>query len=338
LPEREENTEVAGMNVLNGNGRLLEIKDLIKYYRRGRKLITALDSVSLHVDRGEAVGLVGESGCGKSTLARLVLGLGPPDRGSILFDAADMLSLRGEALRRKRKGIQIVFQDCGSVLNPRLTVGAAITEPIANFNPPDSVCLDKKLKYLFEMVGLEKSLADRFPHQLSGGQRQRVGIARALAPEPFMLVCDEPVSSLDVSVQSQIIDLFLELKKGLKLSYLFISHDLAVVNQICDRVAVMYLGRLAEVMPVTELVSGAMHPYTQALVSAIPANNPEKRGFPCLQLRGEVLPVVERRGCLFAPRCVEAQSCCYETVPCLVEISPGHSVACHNIKEKTKTS
>ncbi len=330
MPEYiHKNTEPEG-DIFSPGSRLLEIRDVVKRYRSGRRNVTAVDNLSLYIDRGEVLGLVGESGCGKSTLARLTVGMERPDRGSIVFGGVDLSSVRGEQLRLLRQGIQMVFQDSGSALNPRMTVGAAVAEPLGNFNITSTAAREKTAGDLLERVGLGRSMADRFPHQLSGGQRQRVGIARALAADPKLMVCDEPVTSLDVSVQAQIINLLLELKTALSLSYLFISHDLAVVYQMCDRVAVMYLGRLVEVLPVERLVSESLHPYTRALVAAVPAENPRRRGYPNLRLTGEAVLPEAGRSCLFAPRCTAAEPRCFDECPSLVEITPGHTVACHH--------
>ncbi|WP_428487815.1 oligopeptide/dipeptide ABC transporter ATP-binding protein [Rhodopila sp.] len=313
---------------------LMRLDDLRKSYRLRRGLtdrlrginrgVTAVDGVSLSIQRGGILGLVGESGCGKSTLAQLIVGLLEPTGGKILWDGANLKTLAGSARLEYRRGVQMVFQDTHSSLNPRKRIRTILTEALAarGLHKPDRA---PRVATLLRQVGLDAQLLDRFPHELSGGQRQRVGIARALAMEPALLVADEPVSSLDVSLQGQIINLLRQLNEDLGLTIVLISHDLAVVARVCDSIAVMYAGRVVESGIPDQVLTTPRHPYTQALLDAVPRGL-ERRG----RKRG-VLPVeagATQGGCHFRARCALAQSVCTEQDPALRPSGPNHDVAC----------
>jgi len=292
------------------------------------RVVRAVDGVSLRVAAGETLGLVGESGCGKSTLARCVLRLIEPTRGRVLLDEEDLTALPEEALRRRRRDIQMVFQDPTASLNPRLSVAATVDEPLALHTPLAGAGRRERVDEVLEEVGLGAGLRDRYPHQLSGGQRQRVNIARAIATHPRLVVLDEPTSALDVSLRARVILLLAELKRRMGMTYLFISHDLSTVRYLCDRVAVMYLGVLVEEAPAAELFDHPAHPYTRALLSCIPVPDPDVAP-ERLRLSGEVpSPIDIPGGCRLRGRCPLAQPVCAEPVP-LREIAPGHTVACH---------
>ena len=295
---------------------------------RAPRVVRAVDGVSLRVAAGETLGLVGESGCGKSTLARCVLRLIEPTRGRVLLDGEDLTALPEEALRRRRRDIQMVFQDPTASLNPRLSVAATVEEPLALHTPLVGPARRARADEVLDEVGLGAGLRDRYPHQLSGGQRQRVNIARAIATRPRLVVLDEPTSALDVSLRARVILLLAELKRRLGMTYLFISHDLSTVRYLCDRVAVMYLGVLVEEAPAAELFDRPAHPYTRALLSCIPVPDPDV--VPArLTLSGEVpSPIDIPTGCRLRGRCPLAQPVCAEPVP-VREIAPGHTVACH---------
>ena len=292
------------------------------------RVVRAVDGVSLRVAAGETLGLVGESGCGKSTLARCVLRLIEPTRGRVLLDEEDLTALPEEALRRRRRDIQMVFQDPTASLNPRLSVAATVDEPLALHTPLAGAARRERVDEVLEEVGLGAGLRARYPHQLSGGQRQRVNIARAIATHPRLVVLDEPTSALDVSLRARVILLLAELKRRMGMTYLFISHDLSTVRYLCDRVAVMYLGVLVEEAPAAELFDHPAHPYTRALLSCIPVPDPDVAP-ERLRLSGEVpSPIDIPGGCRLRGRCPLAQPVCAEPVP-LREIAPGHTVACH---------
>jgi oligopeptide/dipeptide ABC transporter ATP-binding protein len=314
---------------------LLRVEHLSKYFpaRDGMGVIRAVDDVSLHIEKGETLGIVGESGCGKSTLARLILRLIECSGGAIEFDGADLLAQGASALRKQRRHMQIVFQDPYASLDPRMTVEKIVAEPLDIHRVGTPAQRRREVASLLELVGLDAGAARRYPHEFSGGQRQRIGIARAIALKPKLIVLDEPVSALDVSIQSQILNLLLDLKARLDLSYLFISHDLAVVEHVGNRVAVMYLGQIVETGPASEVLTAPLHPYTQALVSAIPGGGPEDGpgvGRERIVLAGEPPnPGDLPGGCRFHPRCPKAFERCRHEAPRAHAPGPGREVACH---------
>ena len=318
---------------------ILNIKDLKMYFPVTRGLlrrkvadVKAVDGVSFRLKRGETLGLVGESGCGKTTIGRCILRLYQPTEGQILFEGEDISSFPEQKMSHIRKKMALIFQDPYSSLDPRQKAGNIVGEPLKIHRIVSSQSEYKdRVEQLFRLVGLDTSMISRFPHEFSGGQRQRIGVARALACEPSLIVCDEPISALDVSIQAQIINLLEELQEGMKgLTYLFIAHDLSVVKHISDRVAVMYLGRVVEITRSKTLYENPLHPYTRALLSAIPIADPfveEKR--ERIILRGEVpSPLNPPSGCAFHPRCFQAMPECSEAVPPLRDIGGGHEVAC----------
>jgi oligopeptide/dipeptide ABC transporter ATP-binding protein len=315
--------------------KLLEAQDLSCHFRlagpwgRG-PVLKAVDGVSLALTPGETLGLVGESGCGKSTLGRLVLALTPPTRGRIVFAGEDLARVSRQRLKELRRQIQIIFQDPYSSLNPRMTVGQILEEPFVIHHLGRRLKRRAWVEELLAEVGLTAEVGDRYPHEFSGGQRQRLGIARALALKPRLIVADEPVSALDVSIQAQILNLLAQLQQRHGLTYLFISHDLGVISQISNRVAVMYVGRLLEMASREVLAQARLHPYTEALLAAVPRPTPE-RTFKPPALKGEPpSPVNVPTGCPFHPRCPEAQPpLCRDTVPAFRETAPDHWVACH---------
>jgi oligopeptide/dipeptide ABC transporter ATP-binding protein len=313
---------------------LVSARDLVKRYRvrsglvGSRETFAAVDRVSFDVGRGETLGLVGESGSGKSTTGRLLLRLEEPTAGHVLFEGDDWLSLRGEKLRRKRRDLQIVFQDPQTSLNPRMTCGAQIAEPLRIQRIARGPEISERVAALLDDVGLSRDTTRRFPSELSGGQRQRVAIARALATRPKFVVCDEPVSALDVSVAAQVLNLLAELRERSGLSYLFISHDLAVVSRVADRIAVMYLGRIVETGAAEEVLARPLHPYTVALLSAAPEPDPFDRR-PRIALAGEPpSPAAPPTGCAFHPRCPIARPRCRDETPALAASPDGRRVAC----------
>ncbi|MHB2168601.1 ABC transporter ATP-binding protein [Alsobacter sp. R-9] len=314
---------------------LLSVRDLSKVFRgrsRGflmpRPETRAVDGVSFDIARGETLGLVGESGCGKTTTGRMVVRLLEPSAGSIRFDGQEISTLSGQALRALRRDLQIVFQDPMSSLNPRMTAGELIVEPLVVHGVGDGAARAKRLAALLDIVGLLPHHAARFPHEFSGGQRQRIGIARALALSPRFLVLDEAVSALDVSIQAQVLNLLRDLRSELSLTYLFISHDLGVIRFICDRVAVMYLGEIVEIADRTALFSAPRHPYTQALLASIPEIGVGKRSFH--PLKGDVPSASNPpQGCRFNTRCPHATDLCRTVRPALTEVASGHAAACH---------
>jgi oligopeptide transport system ATP-binding protein len=315
---------------------LLEVKNLKKYFpvrggifSKAIGYIYAVDGVSFYLNKGESLGLVGESGCGKSTTARAILRLIEPTEGEILFEGKDVCKLDHGGMRSIRRDMQIVFQDPYASLDPRRTVEQIIGEPLDVFQVSTKKERKDRIAYLLQKVGLSPDHARRYPHEFSGGQRQRIGIARALALNPKLIIGDEPVSALDVSIQAQVINLLEDIQKEFKLSYIIIAHDLAVVEHVCDRIAVMYLGRIVELAKDRELYTSPAHPYTVALLSAIPVPDPnitKKR----IILEGDVpSPMRPPSGCHFHTRCPLKKEACETTVPKLIEIREGHFVACH---------
>lgn len=316
---------------------LVSVRHLTKHFpirtgllQRVTGAVKAVDDVSFDVAAGETLALVGESGCGKTTTGRTLLRLIEPTSGSVHFDGTDLLALRGEALRRMRRHLQIVFQDPYGSLNPRMTIGAAIREGLIVHQLAEGAEADRRVARLLDEVGLRPEYAARYPHEFSGGQRQRIGIARALAVEPRFIVCDEPVSALDVSVQAQVVNLLQDLQRDRGLAYLFIAHDLAVVAHMADRVAVMYLGRIVELAPRRELFGTPRMPYTKALLSAVPVPEPGAERQRILLPGDPPSPANPPRGCVFHPRCPHPlkDAACTQFVPPLEEKSPGHFVAC----------
>ena len=296
--------------------------------------VKAVDGISFDINKGETFGLVGESGCGKTTTGRAILRLYQPTSGSIFFEGKDILKLSPKEMHRLRREMQIVFQDPFSSLNPRMTVESLIGESLIIHNMFRGQKLKERVHYLLDVVGLQKNHANRYPHEFSGGQRQRICVAQALSLNPKLIICDEPVSALDVSIQSQIINLFEDLQEEFKLTYLFISHDLSVVNHICDHVGVMYLGKIVEVAPKATLYESPMHPYTEALLSAIPIPNPKDKREKIV-LEGDVgNPINPPSGCRFHTRCSLAEDICKEEEPVMIQAQNKHYVSCHMRKRK----
>jgi oligopeptide transport system ATP-binding protein len=320
---------------------LLEVKGLRMHFPVTEGMLTrlvgevkAVDGVDFTVRRGETLGLVGESGCGKTTTGRCILRLERPTAGEIIYDGVNLTGLRRKELLALRRRIQVIFQDPYSSLNPRMTVGAIIDEPMKVHGiEPHATSRGERVRELLSICGLNPNFADRYPHEMSGGQRQRVGIARALALNPEFIVCDEPVSALDVSIQAQVVNLLEDLRERFGLTYLFIAHDLSVVRHLCQRVAVMYLGRIVEIADSDTLFDAPLHPYTQALLAAVPVPDPsieQTRIFRPVQ--GEVpSPINPPSGCVFHPRCPIAVESCKHTRPEPREVRPGHVVACSQV-------
>jgi oligopeptide transport system ATP-binding protein len=326
-----------------GASALVNVQHLTKYFpvthglvlQRQVGLVRAVDDISFEIQRGETLGLVGESGCGKTTAGRTLLGLYPATSGEVFIDGQDMRRAHGSNLMTIRRKAQIIFQDPYASLNPRWTVNSIIAEPLRvhRLLSTEKERTDR-VKELLQLVGLSASHLNRFPHEFSGGQRQRIGVARALASNPLFIVCDEPISALDVSIQAQVVNLLEDLQDKFDLTYLFIAHDLSMVRHICDRVAVMYLGVIVEMAERNELYENPLHPYTQALLSAVPIPDPKKdRARKRTPLRGEIpSPLKPPSGCRFHPRCPIAKAHCAERVPEWREVAPGHWVACHEVK------
>ena len=320
------------------NEAFIKVDDLVMHFPIKRGVIQrqvgavhAVDGVSFDIKEGETLGLVGESGCGKSTTGRTILQLYKPTSGRVTFDGVDLVSLKGEELRKMRRKMQMIFQDPYASLNPRMTVANIVGEPLMVHSVANAKEIKERVEHLLELVKLNPSFADRYPHEFSGGQRQRIGVARALALQPSFIICDEPISALDVSIQAQVVNLLEELQEQFNLTYLFIAHDLSMVRHISNRVAVMYLGIIAEIADRSELYANPLHPYTQALLSAVPIPDPiadAKRQRVILE--GDVpSPVNPPSGCRFRTRCPIADKVCAENRPEFRELKPGHFVACH---------
>ena len=332
-------TQEASVSGVKTGENLLEVKDLKMYFPVTSGIILqkkiadvkAVDGVTFNIKKGETLGLVGESGCGKTTTGRAILQLYKPTAGSIIFEGKDLTELSGSEMRAMRREIQVIFQDPYGSLNPRMTCGDIVGEPLTVHKLTDSKAEYRdRVAELLTVVGLNPYMADRYPHEFSGGQRQRIGIARALAVNPKFIVCDEPVSALDVSIQAQVINLLEELQEQFDLTYLFIAHDLSVVRHISDRVAVMYLGHIVELADRNELYENPLHPYTRALLSAVPIPDPlVEAGRERIILTGDVpSPLNPPAGCVFHTRCPVAIDDCQAEMPELREVSPGHWVAC----------
>ena len=310
---------------------LLEVKNLKKYFKTARGTLHAVDDVSFTVDKGCTLGIVGESGCGKSTMGRAIVQLHDPTAGQILFDGRDVTHLKKKEFKAYNRDVQMIFQDPFSSLNPRMSVFDAIAEPLRN-NPDKLTDLDRQVFSLMDTVGLAQRLADSYPHELDGGRRQRVGIARALALNPKFIVCDEPVSALDVSIQAQILNLLMDLQDELGITYMFITHNMSVVRHISHNICVMYLGQLVETSPTKELFSKPLHPYTKALLSAIPSTDIHHKKERII-LKGELVsPIDPKPGCRFATRCPYACEACSQPQE-LREVLPGHYVSCCRVEE-----
>ena len=308
---------------------LLEVKGLKKYFSTPRGMLHAVDDVTFTINKGQTLGVVGESGCGKSTTGRAILRLLEPTGGEVLFEGEDLAKLSKEEMRKKRKDLQIIFQDPFSSLNPRKTISQTIAEPLLlNKMVTDKKQLQKKVLELMETVGLAERLYNTYPHELDGGRRQRIGIARALALNPRFIVCDEPVSALDVSIQAQILNLMQDLQKEFHLTYMFITHDLSVVYHISDEIMVMYLGQVIEKAPAEKLFANPVHPYTQALLSAIPVPSLHDRRERVLMTGELTSPIDPPAECRFSNRCRFATDHCREAEPQLLEVEPGHFVSC----------
>jgi oligopeptide/dipeptide ABC transporter ATP-binding protein len=318
------------------NEMLLQVKDLRKYFHlksgmfsKQKGQVRAVDGVSFSVGRGETFGLVGESGCGKSTISRLILRLCKADGGEIFFEGDDLLSLTKADMRRRRARMQMVFQEPFESLNPRMTIGEIIAAPIEIHKTLSGVAKVDRVRELLKLVGLDPSYTCRYPHEFSGGQRQRIGIARAIALNPSLVICDEPVSALDVSIQSQILNLLSDIQQSFGLTYILISHDLSVVKHMSDRIGVMYLGKIVEIAGKNALYENALHPYTQALLSAIPECDTSARRQRVI-LKGDLpSPIDPPSGCRFRTRCLYAMPLCETREPLLLDQGDGHFVACH---------
>jgi oligopeptide transport system ATP-binding protein len=320
---------------------LVRVRDLKMYFPITRGIIVqrhvgdvkAVDGLSFDIYRGETLGLVGESGCGKSTTGRAILQLYRPTEGAVEFDGEDMVAMKGETLRHMRRRVQMIFQDPYASLNPRMTVGSIISEPLDVHDIMPKNQRRDRVQELLEIVGLNPYFVNRYPHEFSGGQRQRIGVARALAVQPDFIVCDEPISALDVSIQAQIINLLEELQDEFGLTYLFIAHDLSVVRHISDRIAVMYLGKIMELADRDELYANPLHPYSQALLSAVPIPDPEiERKRKRIILEGDVpSPVNPPKGCNFCTRCPVRLDICEEQEPEWKDVGGGHFVSCHRV-------
>jgi oligopeptide transport system ATP-binding protein len=325
----------------NGNEALVQVRELKKYFpitsgiifQREIGAIQAVDGVTFDIYRGETLGLVGESGCGKTTAGRTILQLYRPTGGHVIFEGTDLTALKGEDLRRMRQRMQMIFQDPFASLNPRMTISRIVSEPLRSHKLASGKARDDRVRELMDLVRLDPRFINRYPHEFSGGQRQRIGIARALASNPDFIVCDEPISALDVSIQAQVVNLLEDLQADLGLTYLFIAHDLSMVRHICTRVAVMYLGKIVELAEKNELYDHPQHPYTEALLSAVPVPDPEvERERRRILLEGDVpSPANPPQGCNFNTRCPTASEICFQEEPEWRDLGAGHYAACHAI-------
>ena len=312
---------------------LIEVKNLSKYFKVPAGMLHAVDNVSFTIEKGETLGIVGESGCGKSTLGRTMIRLQEATDGHIFLDGEDITHVSGNKLKEVRKKVQIVFQDPYSSLNPRLRIDDTISEPLRNSGLYARSELKERTSTLMDLVGIDVRLRQSYPHELDGGRRQRVGIARALAVNPEFIVCDEPVSSLDVSIQAQVLNLLMDLQDQMGVTYMFVTHDLSVVRHISNHICVMYLGEVVEMSPSKELFSSTLHPYTKALLSAIPSIDIDQHMQP-IPLRGELSsPINPKPGCRFFPRCPYAKGGCIENPQVLEEVTTQHFVACRRVHE-----
>lgn len=320
------------------NRTLIEIKNLKKYFPvkkgllgRTAAYVKAVDDVSFTINKGETLGLVGESGCGKTTTGRTIIKLYEPTGGEIIYDGVNIAKFNEREMAPYRRKMQMIFQDPYASLNPRMTVGDIIGEPIEVHKLMGKQEAKERVQYLLERVGLNSEHANRYPHEFSGGQRQRIGIARALAVQPEFIICDEPISALDVSIQAQVVNMLEDLQADMGLTYLFVAHDLSMVKHISTRIGVMYLGQMVELAESNELYSKPLHPYTQALLSAIPIPDPDEAAAKKrIVLEGEIpSPIDPPAGCRFRGRCKYATAKCAEVTPTLKEVAPGHQVACH---------
>jgi len=321
------------------SGPLLQVENLVKHFpitsgivfSHQVGVVHAVEEVSFTISEGETLGLVGESGCGKTTVGRCILQLHKPTSGSVRFEGKELVGMHGQELQRMRRDMQIVFQDPYASLNPRMTVGTIVGEPLTIHRVGTRAERRERVRRLLEVVGLNPSFTNRYPHEFSGGQRQRIGLARALALDPKLIVCDEPVSALDVSIQAQMLNLLESLQQRLNLTYLFIAHDLSVVKHVSDRVAVMYLGHIVEIANSEDLYDNPVHPYTYGLLSAIPIPDPKiQRQRRRLVLEGDVpSPAAPPSGCIFHPRCFRAQPVCATEMPPMEPHGPGHEAACY---------
>jgi oligopeptide transport system ATP-binding protein len=321
---------------------LVQVQNLVKYFPINRGFIfqrhigdvKAVDDVSFDIYRGETLGLVGETGCGKTTVGRTLLRLYEPTGGHVFFEGHDLSTMRGRELRHMRRRMQMIFQDPYASLNPRMTVGNIVGEPLEVHGVASGKEKVERIQELLEIVGLNPYFINRFPHEFSGGQRQRIGIARSLALNPDLIICDEPISSLDVSIQAQVVNLLEELQKRLGLTYLFIAHDLSMVRHISDRMAVMYLGKIVELTDRDEIYLNPLHPYTKALMSAVPVPDPDvEEQRKRIILEGDIpSPANPPPGCHFSTRCPVAEEICSQEEPVYREVKPGHWVSCHLVK------
>ena len=324
---------------MSQNKQLLQVQNLKKYFpissgvlfNRQKRYVKAVDDVSFEVYDGETLGLVGETGCGKTTVARTLLQLYRPTSGQILFDGINLTELPENEMRKIRSRMQMIFQDPYASLNPRMTVGSIISAPLDVHTQMSRNEKREKVQELLQLVGLNPDFVNRYPHEFSGGQRQRIGIARALALNPDLVVCDEPISSLDVSIQAQVVNLLEELQNRLGMTYIFVAHDLSMVRHISDRIVVMYLGKVMEMADRNEIYLRPQHPYTKALMSAVPIPNPKKaRSRQRIILQGDIpSPINPPKGCNFNTRCPIAQDICFKEEPVYRELAPGHFIACH---------